>query len=99
MKVIQVYGGPVHGTLGGHEYVVRKLSEELSKHGLKVKVLCPSLSKNPLCHKVGQIEYVEIRSHRVSIRTHFNMSFMCARAPTRLDKFVRSFNRTIPSCA
>ena len=77
MHVLQVYGGPVFGTLGGHEYVVRKLSEESSKRSLKTKVLCPSLNKGVICHKAKQIEYIEIPSYRLSNRVWFpKLSFL-----------------------
>lgn len=83
MKVIQVYGGPVYGTLGGHEYVVRRLSEELSKRGSEVKVLCPTLNKSPIRRRVHGIEYVEIPSYRLVPR-------LCFPNPFFLPKIVKN---------
>lgn len=71
MRIVQVYGGPVFGVLGGHEYVVRTLSENLSSRGVQVNVLSPGLYGSVICRKIRQIEYIEISSYRLQGRTSF----------------------------
>jgi glycosyltransferase involved in cell wall biosynthesis len=68
MKVVQVYGGAVLGILGGHEYVVRRLSEELSKSGFKIILLCPTRQSRLISNEVKGVVHLEIPSYFLSAR-------------------------------
>jgi glycosyltransferase involved in cell wall biosynthesis len=76
VKIIQLYGGPVYKTLGGHEYMIRRLSEKLSIYDSKIKVLSPT-NGSLVCHKRKGIEYVEVPSYGLSPRVTFpKLSFL-----------------------
>jgi len=70
MKLIQVFGGHIHEVIGGHQYVVRRLSQELARHGFEPKVLCPTLSSNLGRYQVNGVEYAEIPSVKLRDRAY-----------------------------
>ncbi|MEM2506181.1 MAG: glycosyltransferase family 4 protein [Nitrososphaeria archaeon] len=68
MQIVQVYGGRVLGIIGGHEYVVRRLSEELLKCGFRVSLLCPTQGHKLTRQEINNIVYYEVPSHFLSNR-------------------------------
>lgn len=69
-RLIQVFGAPIHGAFGGHEYVVRRLSEELAMSRFEVKVLCPTLNSKLRHRQVNGVDYVEIPSFKLHDRAY-----------------------------
>ncbi|MEM2507187.1 MAG: glycosyltransferase family 4 protein [Nitrososphaeria archaeon] len=68
MKVVEVYGGRVLGVTGGHEYVVRRLSEELSKCGFEISLLCSTQGNKLVYSERNNVVYFEVPSYFLSNR-------------------------------
>jgi glycosyltransferase involved in cell wall biosynthesis len=71
LKILLVFGAPIIGATGGHEYVVKMLGESIADKNHEMQVMCPSLSKRYTVVQNKAVKYLQLPSYGIVNRARF----------------------------
>ena len=86
LKLLMVYGAPILGRTGGHEYVVKSLSEGVVNENCAVKIVCPNQSNHFVVEQRNNVQYLLLPSFSLHNRARFFK-------PAFLRELIRAINR------